>query len=260
MLREKFMKLKYFSICSHGNTLRGVILKPKGVSKPCKAVIVSHGFASIMMITFNYARTFVKAGYIAVLYDFCMSGSGISSGKSTGMSVITEKDNLLDVIDYVKKLNYIDEKHISLAGCSQGGLVSALAAAQREEDVEGLFLYYPALCIPDDARRGHMITAKFNPNQIPDKFRAIFVKLGKKYAQDAGRLDPYKEICNFKKPVLIVHGIEDKLVDISYSEKAKENYHDCTLVRVHGDHGFILKGFAASEKATLDYINNNKSI
>ncbi len=251
------MKIKPFSIYSHCNTLRGVILMPKEMKAPCKTVIVSHGFASNMVITFGYAKTFAQAGYVAILYDFCMSGSGISSGKSTGMSVLTEKANLIDVIDYAKHLDFVDENNISLAGCSQGGLVSALAAAERQEDVKRLFLYYPAFCIPDDARRGHMITAKFNPNEIPDKFNAIFVRLSRKYAEDAKSLDPYKEIREFKKPVLIIHGIEDALVSIDYSRKAQQQYCDCRLVEVHGDHGFIKKGFAASKKATLDYIKDN---
>lgn len=250
------MKISPFSINSYGNTLRGIILKPNKSALPCKAVIVSHGFSSNMMITFGYAKTFVQAGYIAVLYDFCMSGSGISSGKSTGMSVITEKENLLDVIDYVKNLKFVDENKLSLAGCSQGGLVSALAAAQREEEIEGLFLYYPALCIPDDARRGHMISAKFDPDKIPDTFYAITIKLSRKYADDVKNLDPYKEICTFKKPVLIVHGIEDSLVNIDYSRRAAKEYPNCTLTEVHGDHGFIKKGFAAGKKATLDYLRN----
>lgn len=171
------MKIKLFELYSHGETLRGIILKPSDAVFPCKAVIVSHGFASNMLITFGYAKQFVDAGYVAVLYDFCMSGSGISSGKSTGMSVVTEKANLVDVLHYVKHLDYVDGNHISLAGCSQGGLVSALTAAEYEQDIESLFLYYPALCIPDDARRGHMISAKFNPDDIPDEFYAIFVKL-----------------------------------------------------------------------------------
>lgn len=250
------MKIKPFSIYSHCNTLRGIILKPDNVAFPCKTVIVSHGFASNMMITFGYAKTFVKAGYVAILHDFCMSGSGISSGKSTGMSVLTEKENLIDVLDYAKKLSFVDKNKISLAGCSQGGLVSALAAAERQEDIERLFLYYPALCIPDDARRGHMITAKFNPDNIPEKFYALFVKLSRKYADDVKNLDPYKEICVFEKPVFIVHGIEDKLVDIDYSRRAHKEYPDCKLVEIHGDHGFILKGFKESEKATLNYIKN----
>lgn len=253
------MKITPFSIISRSNKLRGIILRPNTLSSPCKTVIVSHGFASNMLITFGYAKTFAQAGYIAVLYDFCMSGSGISGGKSTGMSVLTERDNLHDVIDYVKTLSYTDENHISLAGCSQGGLVSALAAAQREEEIEHLFLYYPALCIPDDARRGHMITAKFDPQNIPDNFYAIYVKLSRKYADDAKTLSPFKEICTYKKPVFIVHGIEDSLVNIKYSRRAAEEYPNCKLIEVHGDHGFIKKGFAASKKATLDYISKNKS-
>ena len=248
------MKIKPFSINSHGNTLRGIILKPDSIALPCKTVIVSHGFSSNMLITFGYAKTFVQAGYIAVLYDFCMSGSGISGGKSTGMSVIMEKENLFDVIDYIKKQDFVDENKLSLAGCSQGGLVSALAAAQREEEIEGLFLYYPALCIPDDARRGNMISAKFDPDKIPDTFYAITIKLSRKYAEDVKNLDPYEEICTFKKPVLIVHGIEDSLVSIEYSRKAAKQYPDCILKEVHGDHGFIKKGFNAGKRATLDYL------
>ena len=251
------MQIKSFSIYSHGNTLRGVIVKPENVNYPCKTVIISHGFASNMAITAPYAKPFLKAGYIAVLYDFCMSGSGISSGKSTGMSVLTEKANLNDLLYYVKRLPFVDQNHIILSGCSQGGLVSALSAAEHEQDVRALCLYYPALCIPDDARGGHMITARFEPDRIPETFYAITVKLGRKYAADAASLDPYREICSFKKPVLIVHGIEDKLVNIEYSRKAAERYANCKLFEVHGDHGFILCGFKASEKATLAFINEN---
>lgn len=252
------MKIKPFEIYSHCNTLRGIILLPKNRNKPCKTVIVSHGFASNMMITFGYAKQFADNGYVAVLYDFCMSGSGISSGKSTGMSVLTEMENLEDLLYYVRTLDYVDNNKISLAGCSQGGLVSALTAAKHEDKVQSLFLYYPALCIPDDARRGHMISAQFDPDNIPDTFYAIFVKLSKKYAEDASGLDPYKEICTFSKPVFIVHGIEDTLVPIDYSRKAQKLYPNCVLKEVHGDHGFIKKGFKESKKATLAFINNRR--
>lgn len=254
------MIIKPFSIYSHGNTLRGVIIKPKHAQLPCKTAIISHGFASNMAITSPYAKTLVKAGYVAVLYDFCMSGSGVSSGNSTGMSVLTEKANLNDLLYYVRRLPFVDEKHIVLAGCSQGGLVSALCAAECNKYVKALLLYYPALCIPDDARRGHMITARFDPERIPETLYAISVKLGRKYADDAASLDPYKEICAYDKPVLIVHGIEDTLVSIAYSRKAADRYENCKLVEVHGDHGFIRKGFKACEKATLEFLNENDLI
>ena len=35
---------------------------------------------------------------------------------------------------------------------SQGGLISALTAADRKEDVAAMILVYPALCIADNAR------------------------------------------------------------------------------------------------------------
>lgn len=250
------MRTKHFSIISNGNKLKGIIFNA-GVVKPTKTVIVSHGFASNMMITAPYAKIFEDAGYVVILFDFCMSGSGISGGKSKNMSVLTQCQNLMDVLDYARNLDIVDKNHITLCGCSQGGLVSALTAAEREHDIEQLIMYYPALCIPDDARRGCLIGTKIDVNHIPDEFFGLFVKLGKKYIMDAQSLDPYEQICTFKKPVLIIHGIEDKLVDISYSRKAGEKYSNAQLIEVHGDHGFITKGFHAAKKATIQYLKNN---
>ncbi len=246
-----------FELESQGRRLRGFLLKPEGAG-PMPAVVVSHGFGSCARDTKKYAQVFVEEGYAAVCFDFCMSGSGRSSGSSLGMSVLTEKVDLLNVLDYVKSLDFVDPARITLAGCSQGGLVSALAAAEREADVERLVLYYPALCIPDDARRGRMINAKFDPDHVPDRFRALFVKLSSKYALDVMDMDPFQEIRRFQKPVLIVHGTKDRLVDIRYSRRACECYPNCRLVEVNGGHGFIFGGFAQSRQATLEYLHTNQ--
>lgn len=250
------MKMKGFTIKSGGKKLRGVIFNTD-VKTPSKTVIISHGYASSMLVTSPYAKPFLDEGYVVIMYDFCCSGSGISCGKSTDMSIFTETDNLLDVLDFAKSLDIVDNKHITLCGCSQGGLVSALAAVKREKDVERLILYYPALCIPDDARRGCVIGTKIDPDNVPDKFFGLFILLSKKYVMDAKSIEPYEQICTFKKPVFIVHGIEDSLVKIEYSRKAKELYPDCRLVEVHGDHGFIRKGLSASNAVTKEYLLMN---
>lgn len=253
------MKIKNFSIKSGGNKLNGVILYHGTITPPARTVIISHGFASNMLITSPYAKPFLDAGYVVIMYDFCCSGSGISSGKSTQMSVISEKNNLIDVLDYACRLNFVDSSHITLCGCSQGGFVSALAAVECEDRIERLVMYYPALCIPDDARRGCIIGTKIDTKNVPDKFFALFIRLGKKYVDDAFSLDPYEQICSFKKPVLIIHGIEDKLVKIDYSRRADELYGNSRLIEVHGDHGFIMKGLRASCKATSEYLKKNDS-
>ena len=243
-----------FEIDSQGCKLRGFILRPQRAGR-LSAAIVSHGFGSFTRDTKKYARVLSDEGYAAICIDFCMSGSGKSSGSSLVMSVLTEKTDLLNVLDYVKGLDFVDPDHIALVGCSQGGLVSALAAAEREDEVERLVLYYPALCIPDDARRGQMINAKFDPGHVPQEFRALFVRLGAKYALDAQGLDPFREICGFSKPVLIVHGTGDRLVDIRYSRRAAQSYPNCRLVEVNGDHGFIFSGFAAGRAATVEFLH-----
>ena len=243
-----------FEIDSQGCKLRGFILRPQRAGR-LSAAIVSHGFGSCTRDTKKYARVFADEGYAAICFDFCMSGSGKSSGSSLGMSVLTEKVDLLNVLDYVKGLDFVNSNHITLAGCSQGGLVSALAAAEREDEVERLVLYYPALCIPDDARRGQMINAKFDPDHVPDQFRALFVKLSSRYVLDVIGMDPYREICGFQKPVLIVHGTKDKLVDIGYSRRASQGYPNCRLVEIKGDHGFIFSGFAAGRAATVEFLH-----
>jgi dipeptidyl aminopeptidase/acylaminoacyl peptidase len=247
------MRINDFSLKSGENTLRGCLLLPSGESK-LPAVIVSHGYSSSMRTTRRYAEIFVSRGYAALCYDFCMSGSGESSGSSLGMSVLTEVEDLLQVIDYAKSLPMIDAGRIILAGCSQGGLVSALAAAQREEEIQALILYYPALCIPDDARRGQMIDACFDPANIPEQFAALGIPLSKKYALDVQQMGPYEEICSYQKPVLIIHGREDSLVPISYSRRAREGYPNCALREIQGDHGFVQQGFEECEKETLAFL------
>lgn len=77
-----------------------------------------------------------------------------SDGKFKDMSLDTEKQDLLCVIDYVARLVYVDSSTLILAVESQGGFVSCMVAAERS--IDKLILLYPALCIPDDARKGYV--------------------------------------------------------------------------------------------------------
>lgn len=248
--------MRYFSLDRRGVRLRGIVLRPKEASGPLPVVILSHGFSSNMLLTRRYAAPFLNTGHAVVLYDFCGSGSGVSGGKSTEMSVLTEREDLLAVLSYARTLPFADPDRITLAGCSQGGLVSALAAALRPEEVKRLILYYPALCIPDDARRGKMINARFDPEHVPETFHSLAVKLGRRYAADAASLEPFREICGYSGMVLIVHGVEDALVPIDYSRRAAALYPDCRLVEVHGDHGFVKSGMADCESAVLAFLKD----
>lgn len=213
-----------FSCERDGLTIKGTVFLPKG--KPdCPIAVISHGFMANQMFSQIHAQNLAKMGYAAFCFDFC-GGTlvGSSDGDSTDMSVLTEVEDLKAVIEFAKSQSYTDENELILLGCSQGGFVSAIVAAEMKEEVDALILLYPALCIPDDARSGEMMFAKFDPQNVPETFRCGPMKLGRRYVTDVIEMDPYEIINQYTGKVLIIHGNQDKIVDISYALRAVETY------------------------------------
>lgn len=84
----------------------------------------------------HYAEFLVGLGFAAFTFDFaggCVLG-GKSDGRTDEMSVLTEADDLCAVLDHVRRLPYVDRSKVSLMGCNQGGLVSALVAVKRPSE------------------------------------------------------------------------------------------------------------------------------
>ena len=101
---------------------------------PQDAVILSHGFMANERMCHKYAKLLAEMGFLTVTFDFC--GGGIfsrSDGLSQDMTLFTEKADLLTVVKSIKK--WFSPKSITLLGCSQGGFVSGLLAAELGEKV-----------------------------------------------------------------------------------------------------------------------------
>ena len=213
-----------FSCERDGLTIKGTVFLPKGKTD-CPIAVISHGFMANQMFSQIHAQNLAKMGYAAFCFDFC-GGTlvGSSDGDSTDMSVLTEVEDLKAVIEFAKSQSYTDENELILLGCSQGGLVSAIVAAEMKEEIDALILLYPALCIPDDARSGEMMFAKFDPQNVPETFWCGPMKLGRRYVTDVIEMDPYEIIHQYTGKVLIIHGNQDKTVDISYALRAVETY------------------------------------
>ena len=213
-----------FSCERDGLTIKGTVFLPKGKTN-CPIAVISHGFMANQMFSQIHAQNLAKMGYAAFCFDFC-GGTlvGSSDGDSTDMSVLTEAEDLKAVIEFAKEQSYTDENELVLLGCSQGGFVSAIVAAEMKEEVDALILLYPALCIPDDARSGEMMIAKFDPQNVPEPFWCGPMKLGRRYVTDVIEMDPYEIIHQYTGKVLIIHGNQDKTVDISYALRAVETY------------------------------------
>lgn len=211
--------------CRRGSlTIRGTEYRLEGENLPI--AIICHGFMANQGTVRRYARALAEMGYAAYCFDFCGGCviGGKSDGKTTDMSVLSEVADLITVIAHTKSLPYTDAARVTLMGCSQGGFVAALTAARLKSAVSRLILFYPALCIPDDARAGRMMFARFDPAHIPETFRCGPMKLGRRYAADVLDMDPFAEISPYQGPVMIVHGDRDTIVDIFYAERANKAY------------------------------------
>lgn len=212
-----------FSCERDGKIIRGREFLPEG--DMLAPVIICHGFTSNYHSVHGYAEEFAGWGYAVYIFDFC--GGGVrctSDGRTQDMTVFTEVEDLKTVMDYVCRRPHIDFDRLILMGCSQGGFVAAIAAAQLPERVDRLVLLYPAFCIPDDARRGKMLEAQFDPRHIPEVMDCGVMPIGREYAASMLEADACRIVENYHGPVLIVHGQEDPVVDIAYSRKAFWHY------------------------------------
>lgn len=242
---------------SGGKKVYGKMYLPGDEKDSYPTVILSHGFNSSSVLNEGYAESFAKNGYAAYIFDFCGGGPGTKSdGATTEMSVLTEYQNLSDVMDQVKALDYVDGDQLFLFGLSQGGFVSAYTAAQRPGDVKGLILFYPAFVLQEE------YFEKYDSVEaIPDEdFESMGVPLGAIYAKDARSFDIYEEIGKYKGDVLICHGDKDTLVPLSYSEKAIEVYDSAELkVIQYGEHGFQGKLVKEATGYCVDFLQAHTS-
>ena len=212
-----------FSCINQDKTIRGVEYLPAGEKLP--AVIMSHGFGGCQAEMSDWAERLAEKGLAVYTYDFCGGGRGISDGDTSDMTVLTEREDLATVLAYVQALPYTDNDRIVLWGFSQGGFVSALAAARIGEQIRGLILIYPAFCIPDDGRAGVMPgTPGFDPDHIPEILMAGDMRVGKAYVEVSQKIDIYREIVKYRGNVLIVHGLSDAMVNYNYSVHAYRAY------------------------------------
>ena len=238
-----------------GLTIRGHVWGNTGKHQP--AVILCHGFMANEKMCADYAELLTELSCVAVTFDFCGGGiGGKSDGNSRDMTILSEKADLMAVIKGVKE--QFTTTGISLLGCSQGGLVAGLTAAELgAENIASLMLFYPAVCIPDDARKGKMMFARFDPKNIPDQLSRFPMALGGDYARTVMDMDPYQAMSGYTGPVLLLHGTEDKVVDISYSKALRNIYPDCRYEEIEGGgHMFRGKADVRAREILYDFMSS----
>ncbi|MGN1100563.1 MAG: alpha/beta hydrolase family protein, partial [Huintestinicola sp.] len=147
----------------------------------------------------------------------------------------------------ISKCSFADKERIYLYGESQGGFVSALTAVQMTDRISGMALLYPAFCIPDN-------WSSKDPEKMTEPVDFMGMKLSRKFRDELPVYDVFEAVSAFKKPVLLLHGDNDKLVDISYSEKLSSALENCRFeVFENEEHGFSPKARKHMREMTADF-------
>ena len=227
------------------------VLKMPEADGPVPLVILCHGFGGSHVGNLDYADFFAAGGFAACSLDFC--GGGLisrSAGKMTDMTVLTEAQDLNAVIDHFLRDPRFSS--VCLWGESQGGFVSSYVAASRPEDIEVLALEYPAFVLVDTARASRREDGTF-----PETGRLLGMKIGRAYYEALAGIDIYAHIPAYQGPVLILHGDRDRLVPLSYSERALDAFDHAELVVMPGQgHGFLFSGRREAMEKELAFLRS----
>lgn len=235
----------------NGKDIYGIISQPGNTKGKHGVAVISHGFNGSHHFGKDYFKTLNDLGYAVYTFDFpCGSVRSRSDNNTMNMSVSDEKEALKEIVAYFRKQKDVDKSRIVLCGESQGGLVSALAAAELKKKISRLILIYPALCIPDNWNARYP-----RVEDIPEVSEIWGVKLGKKFMMDIRPMKPYETIGRYQGPVLIVHGTDDKVVPVDYSRRAQQTYRNATLKIIDkAGHGFTPQERTLSNQYVRDFL------
>ena len=213
------------------NTIVGKLLAPKGYENhKLPLVILSHGFGNTYDFIEPYAQKLAQQGFLVYIFDFVGgSHNSRSGGSMTDMSVFTEQEDLTAVLKQLRKESYVDESRVFLAGYSQGGVVSALTAADNPDLVKGLITLNGAYVLFNDAR-----TLFATKADIPETYNHRGTILGRTYFENLLDFDLPAHLKKYKGPALIIQGNEDDIVPMSEAEAARDALSQSSLVELDG--------------------------
>ncbi|MBR1872249.1 MAG: alpha/beta fold hydrolase [Bacteroidales bacterium] len=236
---------------AEGGTIAALLRRP--AAEGCPLVILMHGFMSNKGLEplKSIAKALEEVGIASLSMDF--DGHGESYGRFRDMTVPKEIEDARRVYEYASKLPWV--KGISFLGHSQGAVVAGMLAGTLGKDkVDCLVQLAPAAVLKDDALDGVLMGRKYDPQNPPETLWVLFHKVGKGYFLAAQTLPIYDTSALYEGPVLLVHGREDKIVPLRYSERYDSLYKDSRLIVLDGE-GHLMRRCRAQITATsTDFI------
>lgn len=228
------MNTKRFTVDNDGMKIQGIAYLPANSTDPNQvkkspAIIMSHGYLSNLHNFEYFATQFAMIGYNVFTFNFCCGSDEtdtelMSDGTTTNLCIEGEISDLIAVYNYVSTRDYVKSDEIILLGESQGAFVSGLSAARLQEKISKLIMIFPAVCIPDHARRGTLAGASYDPKNPPELIYTERAMLSKVFVDDVKDMDAYSELAKYKGATLLIQGTCDSIVVPEYQYIVKKEF------------------------------------
>ena len=228
------MNTKRFTVDNDGMKIQGIAYLPANSTAPNQvkkspAIIMSHGYLSNLHNFEYFATQFAMIGYNVFTFNFCCGSDEtdtelMSDGTTTNLCIEGEISDLITVYNYVSTRDYVKNDEIILWGESQGAFISGLSAARLQEKISKLVMIFPAVCIPDHARRGTLGGASYDPKNPPELIYTERAMLSKVFVDDVKDMDAYSELAKYKGETLLIQGTCDSIVVPEYQYIVKKEF------------------------------------
>lgn len=179
-----------------GNTLNGWIISPS-FNYNGSTILFLHGNAGNITSHYSGVVPLIKKGFRIFIFDY--SGFGFSEGKATRKNVLLDANSSLDYLISRKDLKV---EKLLIYGQSLGGHLAATVAARNQDKIDGLII------------EGAFSSHKDIAAEIAGVFGRILIS--EKYSG-------LKSIKQFKKPLLIIHSMEDEVIPFEMGRKLFAN-------------------------------------
>jgi uncharacterized protein len=179
-----------------GNKLNGWMLKSKTL--PATLTLLHfHGNGGSILGQFSAIKPMLTQGFQIFVFDY--SGYGFSEGNATRKNLLADG---VDAVAYLKTRDDVKNKKLILYGQSYGGHLAVCVAAKVQNDIDGLVV------------EGGFSNHKDLSTEGAKPFIAFMSRIFVKEIYSAT-----KQIGKFKKPVLIIHSSEDKVIPFAMGKK-----------------------------------------
>jgi fermentation-respiration switch protein FrsA (DUF1100 family) len=182
-----------------GNKLNGWMLKSRTVV-PTHTLLHFHGNTGSILGQFSAIKPLLNQGFQIFVFDY--SGFGFSEGNVTRKNLLTDG---VDAVAYLKTREDVKNKKLLLYGQSYGGHLSVCVAAKTQNNIDGL--------IVEGGFSNHKDLSAQGAKPFVAFMSRIFVK--EIYAAT-------KQVKQYKKPLLIIHSTDDKVIPFTMGKKVYE--------------------------------------